>query len=149
MHVVMNGPLSSPDDVLIAAAAGRLILGAARAAHPLEACGLLFGTPGRILEATVARNVAATPRTRFEIDPAHLFDAHRRARQGPLSILGCWHSHPDGGPFPSTWDQEGVCDAGWLWLIAAGGRIRAFLPVADGQRISGFAEAPLRELPFQ
>jgi proteasome lid subunit RPN8/RPN11 len=97
-----------------------------------EACGLLFGTAGTIVEATVARNVAAEPWHRFEIDPAHLFDAHRRSRAGPHALIGCWHSHPNGNAQPSRHDRAGVADTDWLWLIVAGGRIRAWRPVPDG-----------------
>lgn len=97
-----------------------------------EACGLLFGSDGLIAEASVARNVAADPARRFEIDPAHLFDAHRRSRAGPLRLLGCWHSHPNGRAEPSRHDREGVGDEDWLWLIVAGGRITGWRPVAGG-----------------
>jgi desampylase len=97
-----------------------------------EACGLLFGTGSMIVEASVARNVAAEPWHRFEIDPAHLFDAHRRSRSGPLRLIGCWHSHPDGMPEPSRIDREGVSDDSWLWLILAGDLITCWRPVAGG-----------------
>ncbi len=101
---------------------------------------MLFGSDNRILEATVARNVARDPSIRFEIDPAHLFDAHRRGRAGPDRIVGCWHSHPNGRAEPSRHDREGVSDEGWLWLIIAGGLIRAWRPVPEG-----FAEVALIE----
>lgn len=103
-----------------------------------EACGLLFGTQGHIAEATVARNVAAEPSHRFEIDPAHLFDAHRRSRAGPERLVGCWHSHPNGDGRPSRHDRDGVTDASWLWLIVAAGHIRAWRPSPQG-----FAEIAL------
>jgi desampylase len=102
------------------------------AAAPQEACGLLFGHEGRIVEASVARNIAAEPRHRFEIDPAHLFEAHRRARAGPLALIGCWHSHPNGQPAPSKHDADGVSDRTWVWLIAAGEIIAAWQPAAEG-----------------
>jgi proteasome lid subunit RPN8/RPN11 len=97
-----------------------------------EACGLLFGTADTIVEATVARNVTAEPWHRFEIDPAHLFDAHRRSRAGPHALIGCWHSHPNGRAEPSRHDREGVADADWLWLIVAGDHIGAWRPVPGG-----------------
>lgn len=103
-----------------------------------EACGLLLGQPGLIAQATVAANVAAEPWHRFEIDPAHLFDLHRRARAEAFRILGCWHSHPQGPAVPSVHDREGVSDMGWLWLIVAEEGIRAWRPTPGG-----FAEVPL------
>ncbi len=92
----------------------------------------MFGYEDHIVESTVARNIAAEPWHRFEIDPAHLFDAHRRARCGPLALVGCWHSHPDGSPTPSRHDAYGVTDTSWLWLIAAGDTIAAWQPAAEG-----------------
>jgi desampylase len=97
-----------------------------------EACGLLFGTADTIVEASIARNVAAEPSHRFEIDPAHLFEAHRRSRAGPLQLIGCWHSHPNGRAAPSRLDRAGVADDAWLWLIVAGGRIGAWQPIPGG-----------------
>jgi proteasome lid subunit RPN8/RPN11 len=132
---------SSP--VTLCASAAALIHAQVQRSGNREACGLLFGTDGRITQATVARNVAADPWHRFEIDPAHLFDAHRRSRAGPARLIGCWHSHPNGQGEPSRHDREGVTDESWLWLIVAGGRIRAWRPVSKGLVSQGFAEAPL------
>lgn len=106
---------------------------AAAAAAPNEACGLLFGRADSIIrEASVAANVAADRRRRFEIDPAHLFEAHRRHRAGPDRLIGCWHSHPNADGTPSRHDRAGVSDMGWLWLIVASGKIHAWKPTADG-----------------
>lgn len=114
------------------------MLAAARAAAPNEACGLLWGSARQVREASVAGNVAAEPWHRFEIDPAHLFAAQRRARRGPDRLLGCWHSHPGGRAWPSRLDRAGVHDLGWLWLIVAADEVRAFRP-----RAAGFAEVAL------
>ena len=113
------------------------------ASAPHEACGLLFGTADRIVEATVARNVAAEPMRRFEIDPAHLFDAHRRSRAGSLALHGCWHSHPDGSLTPSRHDADGVADLSWLWLIATADGIAAWQPAAEGFRPVALVERDL------
>lgn len=115
--------------VLLARAARATIEAATADAHPQEACGLLFGERGKgrpaitsaIASASVARNVAAEPWHRFEIDPAHLFRAQRAARETGVPILGVWHSHPKGRPVPSAEDLAGVTDPAWLWLIAAPG----------------------------
>lgn len=116
------------------------MLAAAAEAGGHEACGLLFGVEGRIVEASVAANVSGEPWHRFEIEPAHLFDAHRRDRAGPLRLIGCWHSHPNGRAQPSATDRAGVADMGWLWLIVADGRISAWKPDA-----AGFAPVALRD----
>lgn len=120
---------------------------AARAAHPQEACGLLFGRHGAdgwwIGEASVAANVAADPARRFEVDPAHLFAVQRAAREGGPAPVGVWHSHPDGRPEPSAMDRDGVTDARWLWLIVAGEAMAAFVPDGGGFRAVGLAEVSL------
>lgn len=105
---------------------------ATAAAGGKEACGLLFGAAGWIRQASVAENIAAEPWHRFEIDPVHLFEAHRRSREGPERLIGCWHSHPNGRALPSRHDRAGVADMAWLWLIVAGGRITAWRPMAGG-----------------
>jgi proteasome lid subunit RPN8/RPN11 len=112
------------------------MLEAARAAHPLEACGLLFGRRDRrgwTIEAiSVARNVSGSPATRFEVDPAHLFAVQRAARNGGPAAVGVWHSHPNGMPGPSAHDRDGVTDPSWLWLIAADGRLAGWAPDPHG-----------------
>lgn len=111
------------------------ILGAARAAHPLEACGLLIGpSGGRIDAATVARNVATQPAHRFEIDPGHLAQWQRRAREQGRALIGCWHSHPDGRLEPSAHDHVGARWPGLLWLIVGGEAMALWQPMARGFR---------------
>lgn len=103
-----------------------------------EVCGLLFGTPDRVTAARPCRNVAADPRTAFEIDPAHLIAAHRTARTGGPQIVGCYHSHPSGAPEPSVRDAEAAVADGSIWLIAAGRSVGCWRAVADGDRHGRF-----------
>jgi proteasome lid subunit RPN8/RPN11 len=138
MHVGSLPAGSTP--VTLSAEAAAMMQAEVRRSGNSEACGLLFGLEGRITRATVARNVATDPATRFEIDPAHLFDAHRASRAGPDRLIGCWHSHPNGHGEPSRHDREGVADESWLWLIVANGLIRAWRPSCGG-----FAEVALQE----
>lgn len=121
------------------------MLAAASASHPDEACGLLFGHRDRDLwrveAASVAANVAADPRHRFEVDPRHLFAAQRAARTGGPSIVGVWHSHPDGPARPSAADRAGITDPAWVWIIVSPPAVAAYVP--DGEWPWGFR--PLRE----
>ncbi|MFQ3596111.1 MAG: Mov34/MPN/PAD-1 family protein, partial [Sphingomonadaceae bacterium] len=65
----------------------------------------------------------------------------RTARQsGPMPV-GVWHSHPGGSPQPSAWDAAGVTDPEWVWLIAAGDMLAAFLP--DASQPDGFRPLPI------
>jgi proteasome lid subunit RPN8/RPN11 len=98
----------------------------AATAHPLEACGLLFGSAGEISGWQMARNVAAQPETEFEIDPAALFAALRAERGGGPCMMGYWHSHPGGEARPSTRDVEGAQVDGKIWVIVAGDDIGAW-----------------------
>lgn len=89
-------------------------------AAPREACGLLFGTGETITAFIETANVAASPETRFEIDPAALFAALRAERAGGPQLLGYWHSHPSGDPLPSATDAAMAAPDGKLWVILGG-----------------------------
>jgi proteasome lid subunit RPN8/RPN11 len=87
-----------------------------------EVCGLLFGASGvrdggRIEAVEACANVAADPARAFEIDPAALFAAHRRARGGGEAVIGHYHSHPSGEAVPSARDAAQAMGDGALWLI--------------------------------
>jgi proteasome lid subunit RPN8/RPN11 len=121
------------------------IRAAARAAMPLEACGLLIGLAGdAVSRLEPATNVAAEPARRFEVDPRELLALHRKLRGTPESLIGHWHSHPNGVAVPSACDREMVSDPDMAWVIFAApdGPMRAWRPV-DG----GFEEIPIEEVP--
>lgn len=97
---------------------------AARGAAPNEACGLLLGAQGAILNVVPTRNVHSNPATHFEIDPQALIDAHRAARGGGSGVAGYFHSHPSGEPVPSETDRAMAARDGKVWAIIAGDGIR-------------------------
>ena len=109
---------------------------AAQAAQPHEACGLLLGAlqsgVAKIDRVVTTRNVHATPRTHFEIDPRQLIDAHRAEREGGPQLLGYFHSHPQGPPAPSAIDQAHAAGDGKIWAIAGGGEVRFFHDAKEG-----------------
>jgi proteasome lid subunit RPN8/RPN11 len=84
---------------------------------PDECCGILLGDGDLVEEARAASNVAAEPRSRFEIDPQALLDAHRAARSGGPPVLGYYHSHPGGSDQPSTIDRAQAAHDGSVWAI--------------------------------
>jgi proteasome lid subunit RPN8/RPN11 len=94
----------------------------ARAALPRECCGLIEGIRevgtihARHVHAT--RNIAAE-NDRFEIDPADHFALLRAARASRSEIVGCYHSHPDGGTDLSARDRHGAGEQGFVWLVVA------------------------------
>jgi len=109
----------------------RLVAEAA-ASPDAEICGLLFGAAGRIDASEACANVAANPAQTFEIDPAALFAAHRRARGGGLAVIGHYHSHPSGSPVPSPRDAAQAMGDDAVWLILGGGIARAWRSVEVG-----------------
>ncbi|KQO13336.1 M67 family metallopeptidase [Sphingomonas sp. Leaf242] len=109
----------------------RLVAEAA-ASPDAEVCGLLFGAAGRIEAIAACANVAANPARTFEIDPAALFAAHRRARAGGLAVVGHYHSHPSGLPVPSPRDAAQAMGDGAVWVILGGGVARAWRSVEVG-----------------
>lgn len=114
---------------------------AAEAAYPEECCGLLLGRRegGRFVVARVVAtaNVAeGDRRRRFEVDPRALVAAHRGSRDSGETVIGHYHSHPEGAALPSDEDRARAFDAGQLWLIvpvsaAGAGAPRAWLLHGD------------------
>lgn len=115
------------------------LLAQARAAHPREACGLLFGSEGTITAIRPAANVHPAPETRFEIDPQALVDAHRAMRAGGPQLVGYYHSHPVGPPEPSATDRALAARDGMVWAIVGRERVTLWRAGGDG----------LEPLPYQ
>lgn len=110
------------------------MLAEAAAAPEREVCGLLFGTEG--VEVTAIQpcaNVAAKPADTFEIDPASLIAAHKAQRSGGPTLIGCYHSHPNGAGMPSPRDGESSDGGQKLWLIVADNRVRAWHVAGRGR----------------
>lgn len=105
---------------------------AAAAAWPREACGLLFGEEGVISAFSEVRNLAETPETRFELDPAALFAALRAERGGGARVIGYWHSHPSGSADPSETDAAMAAPDSKLWMILAGDDARCWRAGEEG-----------------
>lgn len=110
-----------------------------------EVCGLLLGRGERVERALPCRNVAATPATRFEIDPAALLAAHRGTRAGGPAVLGHYHSHPSGDARPSPRDAAEAVPDGSLWLIVAGGEVTAWRAIEGGALHGRFEVVAVRD----
>jgi proteasome lid subunit RPN8/RPN11 len=136
--------------VRLGADAASAIQRAAESAYPNEACGVLVGhcdeSGWRITRAVPGANVHSEPRHRFEVDPHLVFDWMRRLRGGSESLVGHFHSHPDGPAEPSATDRESAYDRNAIWLIAAVlagrlGSLRAFRLSKGGD--PSFIEIPV------
>ena len=121
----------------------RAIERAAEAAYPEEACGLLVGRAGpggdwQVSAVESSANVAEPPRTRrFEVDPKLRLRLERELRESPDSIVGVYHSHPNGSAEPSETDISMIFEPDMVWLITAvaDGRAdttKAYKPTEDG-----------------
>lgn len=134
-------------DVCISRDALTAILAEAVAAAPRECCGLILSTDGsgRIDTCRRADNVAASPETRFEIDPRTLLMAHRTQRSGGPVVAGCYHSHPMGQPHPSVTDAAQAEGKGEIWLICTsdGRHVTAWIARPGGSVHGMFDEAHL------
>ncbi len=108
------------------------LLKEAEASAPLECCGLLLGHGERIDQAAPTANISPAPETRFEIDPAALFAAHRAARTGGAAVLGYYHSHPKGHPVPSATDCEHSTGDLRVWAIIAAGEVAFWRDSGNG-----------------
>jgi len=116
----------------ISSAALQQIVAAAAASPDAEICGLLFGEAHAIRRVEPCANVAADPSRLFEIDPAALIAAHRAMRAGGATLIGHYHSHPDGRAAPSPRDAAAAAPDGAIWLIVAGDRVTGWRAVEHG-----------------
>ncbi len=116
---------------------------AAESAYPEEACGLLVGRaePGgawQVNAVEASANVAEPPRTRrFEVDPKLRLRLERALRDSPDSVMGVYHSHPNGRAEPSETDISMIFEPDMIWLITAvsegrAGTTMAYKPAEDG-----------------
>jgi proteasome lid subunit RPN8/RPN11 len=107
----------------------------AKAAYPRECCGLIEGVrDGDVFRATMlhpAHNIVTDP-DRFEIDPRDHLAASKAARANGRALIGCYHSHPGGAARPSPRDLAGAGEENFLWLIAAGEKLEAFVYLCGG-----------------
>lgn len=100
---------------------------------PYECCGVVFGAvrDGRIRADgfAVVRNAASNPEVSFRFDPAEWVRIHYEAQKNQRTIVGFFHSHPNGSPTPSRLDAEGWDGAGAYWIVGLSGarpEIRVF-----------------------
>ncbi|GAA5061492.1 desampylase [Erythrobacter westpacificensis] len=124
-------------ELVVTRAVIALLRGEAKRAYPNECCGILLGDDAGITNALPARNVHPSPRTHFEIDPQALVDAHRAARSAGPQVLGYYHSHPAGPPYPSSTDRAEAAHDGKVWAIVCEDAIGWWRDAPDG-----FTELP-------
>ncbi|HWB31414.1 MAG TPA: M67 family metallopeptidase [Vicinamibacterales bacterium] len=118
--------------LVMPAAVRRALVAHARRDRPHECCGLLVGSGARVTFAVPARNVDASPATRYRVDPRQQLDLQRVLRNvvPPLAIVGVYHSHPQSDAKPSASDVAEAYDDDWIYVIvglrAHTAQVRAF-----------------------
>jgi proteasome lid subunit RPN8/RPN11 len=105
----------------------------ARAAAPLECCGLIGGAgeTWRAENVYRLRNAAADPRIAYEAAPEELFAAQRSMRERGEQLLAIYHSHPRSrDPVPSERDVRLAYYPAAIYFIIGlseeGAMLRAF-----------------------
>ena len=79
-----------------------------------EVCGFITES-GLILDV---ENVSSDPKNSFFMSPNEQYELMRRHNG---HILGIWHTHPSGIPYPSEHDEQGVLygmsSEWWYWIV--------------------------------
>lgn len=87
---------------------------------PAEACGALIGRPGGVVTTTAARalpNRALRTHAEYRIAASDIKQLEDSTRAHGVTIVGFYHSHPNGAPEPSAIDIESAWP-GYVYLIA-------------------------------
>lgn len=130
-------------DLRISRTQRQVLLCWANEAHPDECCGLLLGRGSVVEQVVLTANTASDKSREFEIDPLALITAEKAARTGGPSILGYFHSHPNGLAEPSPRDARMAALDGRRWLIIAGDSITCWQPITLNSGDVGFARENL------
>jgi proteasome lid subunit RPN8/RPN11 len=99
-----------------------------------ECCGLLAGCDSVITNAFTAKNAAPDTAKNYEIAPEELFRLMREIRAAGMTLMGIYHSHPNGDnvPSPRDIDRAYYPDVAYFILSPrAPARVRAF-SIRDG-----------------
>jgi [CysO sulfur-carrier protein]-S-L-cysteine hydrolase len=103
----------------ITAAIVDAIVAHARREAPHECCGLLVGQGNAIERMVPTRNAAATPATRYLVDPEQHFAVIRELRGTAHDIVGAYHSHVSSPAAPSQTDIAQAWTAQFLYVIVS------------------------------
>jgi desampylase len=101
-----------PPSLLFTAAQYHDLLEWAQAGRPYEVCGIIGGASRSNRAETIYAlpNIAADPRTRYQIEPQALLHAYFEIERAGLEMIGIVHSHPASVPIPSATD---IVEATW------------------------------------
>ncbi|WP_251341642.1 desampylase [Haloplanus halophilus] len=110
---------------------------------PAEVCGVLSGTrgpPDRVTDAHRVDNVAAHPRSEYELDPEATVATMDRLEAAGEEAVGFYHSHPESPARPSATDRARATWTGYVYAIVSPPEtIRAYRFTGEG-----FDELPVQ-----
>lgn len=126
----------------------------AEKAYPAECCGFLLGartdTQVSVVRAEPAENrCAESSRSAFTIAAYDYLEAERRAEEAGVTIVGFYHSHPDGAAQPSVTDLACAWPNTAYLIVGMDGPESAEMAgfVLDENR-SSFRHILLSEIPY-
>lgn len=111
------------------------VISHARQDAPVEACGFLIGTEGRILRHYPVTN-AERRNDHFTFEPNEQLAAYRTAGQEGLEVMGVYHSHPASPATPSAEDVRLARKSALLHIIVSlmnGGTIVKGFYIKEGE----------------
>jgi proteasome lid subunit RPN8/RPN11 len=76
-----------------------------RSRYPKEACGILAGHDGLVLQAYPMTNVDQSPIS-YQMDPKEQLQVMRQMRQANQQMLAIYHSHTASAAYPSPVDVK-------------------------------------------
>ena len=101
----------------------------AKAEAPVEACGILAGSDGRVEKLYTMTN-AHHSRTHYMMEPKEQFTVAKDIRAAGLKMLAIYHSHPDTPARPSAEDIRFALTPDVIYVIVSLRDARA--PVVKG-----------------
>lgn len=114
--------METPNSVVLGSKMEAGLAEACRSRFPYETCGVIYGSvQGSALLADgfdLVANAAAAPEANFFFDPRDWVEIYFRAQKNQRSIVGLFHSHPNGAPLPSASDSRGFVPWETYWIVS-------------------------------
>lgn len=130
--------MRKPSEVQLTDTLLRDLVAGCRETFPLEACGVLLGTPHNAVIAVsdilFIPNVAPNPAAAFAFEPSAWIEAAYAAQKSRREVVGFFHAHPASPPVPSASDIRGWDGSGCHLIVGFGPSeaVRAYAANRDG-----------------
>ena len=91
-----------------------------------EKLGVIIGRGEEAYMLVAVRNISSHPELEFTGDPWAVVQAHKIASIYSLEVIGVYHTHPCGNPYPSIRDLTGMRNWPYIWVIASREGVKAW-----------------------